>query len=105
MSLEVGEIIGDSDGSYLLNKFALGEWGEDSAGSLVGKDVSAGGWGIDMLMVLEGFPWVGWARLMGPGGGFTFFLGRLGEWQSEHLDLMSIAILIQGCGSHRGVSF
>ena len=56
-------------------------------------------------MVLKGFPWVGWARLMGPGGGFTFFLGRLGEWQSEHLDLMSIAILIQGCGSHHGMSF
>ena len=35
-----------------------------------------------------------WTGLLGPGGGFTFFSGYLGEWDSERPDLKPVAVLV-----------
>ena len=76
MAFKVGEIVGDGNVFDPLNNFAFGERGKGfSMFGFVSKDVSIWRRGIDLLVVLEGFPWVSWTWLLCPGSWLALLLG------------------------------
>ena len=76
VAFKVGEIIGNGDVFDPLDDFAFGERGEGfSMFGFVSKDVSIWRRGIDLSVVLEGFPWVGWTWLLCPGSRLALLLG------------------------------